>query len=75
MKFNRKIEVLFTEEDKQILDGQSKICNWLYNHLLELCKYDYYENNNENKLEHRKQIFIVQLMRPQIERKGGVNLH
>ena len=50
MKFNRKVEVVFSEKDKQILDGQSKICNWLYNHLLELCKYDYYENNNENKL-------------------------
>jgi len=49
LKFNRKIEVIFTEEDKQILDSQSKICNWLYNHLLELCKHDYYENNNENK--------------------------
>ena len=50
MKFNRKVEVIFSEKDKQILDGQSKICNWLYNHLLELCRHDYYENNNENKL-------------------------
>jgi len=50
LKFNRKVEVIFSDEDKQILDGQSKICNWLYNHLLELCRRDYYENNNENKL-------------------------
>ncbi len=50
MKFNRKIEIIFTEEDKRVMDGQSKICNWLYNHLLELCKRDYYENNNENRL-------------------------
>jgi len=50
LKFNRKVEVIFSEEDKQILHSQSKICNWLYNQLLELCKYDYYENNNKNKL-------------------------
>jgi len=31
--FNRKIEILLTKEDSLSLDGQSKICNWLYNQL------------------------------------------
>ena len=50
MIFNRKIEVIFTKEDELILDGQSKICNWLYNHLLEMTIKDYKENNNDKKL-------------------------
>lgn len=39
--FNQKIEITFSKEDEIVLDGQSKICNWLYNHLLELCIDDY----------------------------------
>ena len=35
MIFNRKIEILFDNKIQFILDGQSKICNWLYNKLLE----------------------------------------
>lgn len=31
----RRIQLALTDEQKAILDGQSKICNWLYNHLLE----------------------------------------
>lgn len=50
MKFARKIEVIFSKEDERILDGQSKICNWLYNKLLEESIKDYKENNNANKL-------------------------
>ncbi|WP_200804917.1 RNA-guided endonuclease InsQ/TnpB family protein [Anaerosalibacter sp. Marseille-P3206] len=50
MIFNRKIEVIFTKQDELILDGQSKICNWLYNHLLEMTIKDYKENNNDKKL-------------------------
>ena len=49
MKFNRKTEIVFTEEDKIILDSQSKKCNWLYNHLLEMAIDDY--KNNDNGLE------------------------
>ncbi|MBP3886833.1 MAG: transposase [Cellulosilyticum sp.] len=41
MKYNRKIEIVFEKEDELILDGQSKICNWLYNKLLDICKSDY----------------------------------
>ena len=44
--YNRKIEVEFQKEDGFILDGQSKICNWFYNRLLEACINDYKENGN-----------------------------
>jgi len=50
LKFSRKIEIKFSKEDERILDGQSKICNWLYNRLLEAAIMDYKENNNANKL-------------------------
>jgi putative transposase len=29
------LELVFDEDSKSILDGQSRICNWAYNHLLE----------------------------------------
>ena len=32
------------------LDGQSRICNWLYNHLLDACIKDYKENHNSKQL-------------------------
>ena len=50
MIFNRKVEVIFSIKDMKILDGQSKICNWLYNKLLEISIKDYNENNNEKNL-------------------------
>ena len=31
----RRIQLDLSENEKAILDGQSKICNWLYNHLLD----------------------------------------
>ncbi len=40
MIFNRSVEITFNKKDQLILDGQSKICNWLYNHLLEMVKSD-----------------------------------
>ena len=49
MIYNRAINIIFTKKDQYILDGQSKICNWLYNQLLDLCIKDYKENNNSNK--------------------------
>ncbi|TCQ00516.1 RNA-guided endonuclease InsQ/TnpB family protein [Serpentinicella alkaliphila] len=49
MLYNEKIEVFFSKEDSLILDGQSKICNWLYNQLLQATKDDY-ENGNSLKL-------------------------
>lgn len=48
--YARKIEVTFSKEAEWILDGQSKICNWFYNQLLEACKKDYMEHGNESKL-------------------------
>ena len=48
--YNKKIEVEFKKEDTFILDGQSKICNWLYNQLLDACIKDYKENGNDKKL-------------------------
>lgn len=36
MKFARKIKLEVDAETQRILDGQSKICNWLYNTLLEI---------------------------------------
>jgi hypothetical protein len=47
--FNRKMEIIFSKEDEAVLDGQSKICNWLYNHLLEMVKKEDYKNGNKNE--------------------------
>jgi putative transposase len=49
MIYNRAINISFDKKDQYILDGQSKICNWLYNQLLDLSIKDYKENNNDNK--------------------------
>lgn len=48
--YNKKIEIEFEEKDIHILDGQSKICNWFYNQLLDACIKDYKNNNNSLKL-------------------------
>jgi putative transposase len=45
-----KTEVTFSESDTLILDGQSKIINWIYNHMLDVTIKDYNENNNALKL-------------------------
>lgn len=50
MIYNRKIEVIFSKEDEQLLDGQSKKLNWLYNQLLAIHQDDYLNNNNSLKL-------------------------
>ena len=50
MIYNQKIEVLFSKEDSLILDSQSKMCNWLYNQLLEICINDY-KNGKPLKLQ------------------------
>lgn len=49
MIYAKKIEIVFDEKDTNILDGQSKICNWLYNQLLQVTIEDY-KNGNQNKL-------------------------
>ena len=54
--YARKIEIIFSKEDGRILDGQSKICNWFYNRLLEACKKEYMEHGNESKLLHGRNL-------------------
>ncbi|MBZ5752697.1 RNA-guided endonuclease InsQ/TnpB family protein [Metabacillus rhizolycopersici] len=51
--FNRKIEILLTKEDSFSLDGQSKICNWLYNQLVQATREDYQNGSPLKLLEGR----------------------
>jgi putative transposase len=48
--YNRKIEVDFVKDSTYVLDSQSRISNWLYNQLLDACKFDYAENDNKKQL-------------------------
>lgn len=48
--YSKKVEVVYDKKDELILDGQSKICNWFYNKLLDECKNDYENNNNQKQL-------------------------
>lgn len=61
-----KVEVTFSESDALILDGQSKICNWVYNQVLEACINDY--KNNENKLKltcgYNSRDYFVDIIKP-----------
>jgi putative transposase len=50
MLFARKVKIEFSEQDGYILDGQSRICNWLYNVLYETNEEEYKEKGKENKL-------------------------
>ena len=50
LTFAKKVEVIFTTQDTVILDGQSKICNWFYNKLLDECRNDYKYNGGQKKL-------------------------
>ena len=50
MLFARKVKVTFSKQDEHILDGQSKICNWLYNSLFELNEEEYKEKGKACKL-------------------------
>jgi len=50
MKYAIKIEIFPTLEQAKILDSQSRICNWLYNHLLEIAnnlRKEYKETQSE----------------------------
>jgi putative transposase len=53
MKYNRKIKLLTTKEQELLLDGQSKMCNWLYNQLYELVETDYKHGNTKKLLNGR----------------------
>lgn len=62
-----KIEVVFSENDSLIIDGQSKICNWIYNKVLSDTIDDY--KNNENKLKltsgYNSRDYFVRQIKPQ----------
>jgi putative transposase len=49
MIYNRKIKLRTSKDQELLLDGQSKMCNWLYNKLYELVETDY-KNGNTKKL-------------------------
>ncbi|OIJ19232.1 hypothetical protein BKP45_13820 [Anaerobacillus alkalidiazotrophicus] len=49
MIFNRKNKLITTKEQELQLDGQSKMCNWLYNQLFQLVEEDY-KNGRQEKL-------------------------
>ena len=49
MIYNRKIKLITKKEQELQLDGQSKMCNWLYNQLFEVVEEDY-KNGKPNKL-------------------------
>ncbi len=40
-----KTELILSEQDQLVLDGQSRIANWTYNQLLQ-ASIDDYQNNN-----------------------------
>jgi len=48
--YSQNIEIELSKENKLILDGQSKILNWLYNHLLDL-SIKQYESVKQNLLD------------------------
>ncbi|WP_225435294.1 RNA-guided endonuclease InsQ/TnpB family protein [Bacillus aerolatus] len=48
MIFNRKIKLETSKEIESVLDGQSKMCNWLYNQLFEAVEEDY-KNGKKRK--------------------------
>lgn len=61
-----KTEIVFNEQDSLVLDGQSKICNWLYNKLLEISIQDYNEYDNVLKLAsgYNARNYMVNIMKP-----------
>lgn len=61
--YAKKIEVIFSKETQQVLDGQSKICNWLYNQLLTLVEEDYKAGNKNNYLSNFKLRDHIQKMK------------
>ena len=49
MNFARKIKINVVDDQDIVLDSQSKMCNWLYNNLLERAEEDY-KNGSPKKL-------------------------
>ena len=61
-----KTEIFLSEEDKRVLDSASKICNWLYNNLLQASNDDYENNGNQKKLTNRISLrdYMVNKVKP-----------
>ncbi|WP_269411530.1 RNA-guided endonuclease InsQ/TnpB family protein [Lentibacillus daqui] len=49
LTYNKKVRLVVTKENKQLLDSQSRMCNWLYNQLLDAVEEDY-RNGKKKKL-------------------------
>ena len=50
LTFNQKIELILSENDKRIIDSQSKTLNYLYNLLLDKVEKEYKENKKSDLL-------------------------
>ena len=63
--YNKKVEIEFKTEDKMVLDGQSRILNWLFNQLLSICQDDYKKNNNGLNLLSDRNLrnYVTQVMK------------
>ena len=61
-----KTEIMFSDEVSRILNGQSKICNWLYNRLYEMVEYDYKNNDGAAGLTRK---FTLRDQVPVLKRK------
>ena len=72
-----KTELVVTNEVEKILDGQSRICNWLYNQLLDISIKDYKENNNSLKLTSKDNFrdYMVRELKPKNEFLKTVHSH
>ncbi|TFJ91436.1 RNA-guided endonuclease InsQ/TnpB family protein [Lentibacillus salicampi] len=49
LTYNKKVRLAVSKENKQLLDSQSRMCNWLYNQLLDAVEEDY-QNGSKKKL-------------------------
>lgn len=53
LTYNKKVRLVASKEDGQLLDSQSRICNWLYNQLLDAVEEDYHNGKKKNLLSGR----------------------
>lgn len=69
-----KTELILDESNSLVLDGQSRICNWLYNHLLELSINDYKESGNTLNLAsgYNARNYMVNELKPKYKFLGSL---
>ncbi|WP_164667311.1 RNA-guided endonuclease InsQ/TnpB family protein [Virgibacillus doumboii] len=53
LTYNKKVRLVVTKENRQLLDSQSRMCNWLYNQLLDAVEEDYRDGNAKRLLSGR----------------------